>query len=190
MSTKCGQMHRRLIISSILAVICSLYIFGANAEVALDEFHESTAGFSVLLPVSWTTLRKKDSDSSQYSLIAQRSTDSPDERFRENIFVSIQRHTALTLEEHAQANLDAMRRHLGPFEILEQHDLMIGGVTSKMLLYTFSSDKSVREVLYFGITDSTLFVVRGTTIQERAAEYLPLFERIATSFRINKLRKK
>ncbi len=169
----------------LLFVVCwATLLAGCEVPFQPNQQLRDEARFTMLVPDEWKA-RRNPLDS-PYELIAP-ATDDDNDNYTENIHVGVINSTGLSLKQvfEQQFNVEALQQTIPGFEVIQVEDARIGLFSAKRVVYKNHLPSGRFQMLtYLVVAGNRAYLLTATAEADRFAQYLPIFERVCHSFRV------
>lgn len=174
-------MSRRKLAGLALLVALGIWLGACSPSREPGRFYDDDKGFSIKFPQDWET-KKGVMGTVVMAFSPQEGTS---DGFRENANVVVENlPQTFTLDQYTELSLSNMRKLLTDFQMQENGDTTIGGLSAKWYIYTHRAGSVTATVLqYFLVKGLRAYVISTAAEPGQFSKYKPTFEEIAQTFR-------
>lgn len=173
---------KKSILIGLLSFIVSICVAGDS----LRRFYYAPTGFSVEIPQFWE-IRQKENEN-MYAVAGISPFENQEDAFQEILTISISKsHSDISIDKHSELNRKSMEKNMGDFKIVEETNVSINDRIGRKMVYLYGPKKTVKEMLFFGLHNKHLVVIKLTTTIDKFRKYGKLFDEIINSIEIKKI---
>jgi len=177
---------RSLLPAVVVALAALLAVTGGcgreSSHMSGGRYFDTEHKFSIELPRGWE--RREDFSGSVVS--ALRPADNETKEFRENVGVLVEEVPPTTgLKDYMVATVENAGRVLSGFRVLDAGDITLAGGSGAWLAYSHNVEgMSLDVLLYATLSGGRACVIVCSAKSDRMSRFRRLFERVASSFRL------
>ena len=146
----------------------------------MKTYTDNTTKTSINYPINW---EYQANPATVFILI--RPLEKQGQTFRENVNLIINDGQGLVLQEYVGAAKVQLRKSLSNYKALSTDYLEFGGRKYARIIYTHSAQNLSLQVAYYLTLDNNQsYNLTYSSIQQNFKEYLPVFEKMMSSFKL------
>ncbi len=166
----------------LILIISFVFSLQSSAQVIkYKSYTDAKKGVSILYPENWMNTPIEGT-----IFFFKRPREEAMQTFAENLNLVIGPVDDLSLEEYAMIQPQKLEKFMNNYKQVSQKYLKINKRDFYEIIYTFKYDKKDLEAIYYvTIKDGKPYELTATATQATFKRFLPVFEKMANSFKIN-----